>query len=100
MGTFKKSFLVATIASLGVILTAAYMLWLYKRIDFGKIVNEDVKSMVDLKRFEMVILFTLVVPIIFFGFYPEPLMNSIEASVENVLNMYNTNLNSNIAYKK
>ena len=100
MGTFKKSFLVATIASLGVILGAAYMLWLYKRIIFGKIVNEDVKSMVDLKRFEVIILFTLVVPVIFFGFYPEPLMNSIEASVENVLEMYNANINSNIAYKK
>ncbi len=100
MGTFKKSFLVATIASLGVILGAAYMLWLYKRIIFGKIVNEDVKSMVDLKRFEVIILFTLVVPVIFFGFYPEPLMNSIEASVENVLEMYKANINSNIAYKK
>jgi len=100
MGTFKKSFLVATIASLGVILGAAYMLWLYKRIIFGKIINEEVKSMVDLKRFEIIILFALVVPIIFFGFYPEPLMNSIEASVENVLNMYNVNINSNIAYNK
>jgi len=100
MGTFTKSFLVAAIASLGVILGAAYMLWLYKRIIFGKIINEDVKSMVDLKKFEIVILFTLVVPIIFFGFYPEPLMNTIEVSVENVLNMYNANINSNIAYKK
>jgi len=100
MGAFKKSFLVATIASLGVILGAAYMLWLYKRIIFGKIINEDVKSMVDLKRFEIVILFTLVIPVIFFGFYPELLMNSIEASVENVLDMYNENINSNIAYKK
>tara|TARA_B100000579_G_C22546268_1_gene717663 strand:- start:225 stop:794 length:570 start_codon:yes stop_codon:yes gene_type:complete len=100
MGTFKKSFLVATIASFGVILGAAYMLWLYKRIIFGKIINDDVKSMVDLKRFEVVILFTLVVPIILFGFYPEPLMSSIEVSVENVLDMYNTNINSNIVYKK
>ena len=56
--------------------------------------------MVDLKRFEVIILFTLVVPIIFFGFYPEPLMSSIETSVENVLDMYNANINSNIAYKK
>ena len=39
MGTFKKSFLVATIASLGVILGAAYMLWLYKRIIFGDIID-------------------------------------------------------------
>ena len=44
MGAFKKNILVATIASLGVILGAAYMLWLYKRIIFGKLINEDVKK--------------------------------------------------------
>ena len=74
------------------------MLWLYKRIIFGEIVNQEVKAMVDLKRFEIIILFSLVIPIIFFGFYPEPLMNSIEASVENVLNMYNLNLINNLPY--
>tara|TARA_B100000686_G_C16649021_1_gene894469 strand:- start:729 stop:1268 length:540 start_codon:yes stop_codon:yes gene_type:complete len=100
MGAFKKSFLVATIASLGVILTAAYMLWLYKRIIFGKITNENLKSMVDLKRFEIIILFALVIPIIFFGFYPEPLMSSIESSVENALNMYNLNINNNFSLNK
>ena len=99
MGTFKKNFLVATIASLGVILGAAYMLWLYKRIIFGEILNKELKSLVDLKKFEIIILFSLVIPIIFFGFYPEPLMNSIESSVENVLNMYNLNLINNLAYK-
>ena len=96
MGTFKKSFLVATIASLGVILCAAYMLWLYKRVIFGKIINKKLETVSDLKNFEIIILFCLVVPIIFFGFYPEPLMNSIEISVENVLNMYNTNIDSNL----
>ena len=40
MGTFKKSFLVAAIASLGVILGAAYMLWLYKRVVFGELTNQ------------------------------------------------------------
>ncbi len=87
MGAFKKNILVATIASLGVILGAAYMLWLYKRIIFGKLINEDVKKMVDLKRFEIVTLWLLVLPIIFFGFYPEPLINSIEVSVANMVNM-------------
>ena len=87
MGAFKKNILVATIASLGVILGAAYMLWLYKRIIFGKLINEDVKKMVDLKRFEIVTLWLLVLPIIFFGFYPEPLINSIEVSVENMIDM-------------
>ena len=50
------------------------MLWLYKRIIFGKIVNQNLKLMVDLKRFEIVILFTLALSIILFGFYPEPLL--------------------------
>ena len=99
MGTFKKSFLVATIASLGVILGAAYMLWLYKRIIFGEIINIELKSMIDLKKFEILILFSLVIPIIYFGFYPEPLINSIEASVGNLLDMYNTNIKTNLAYK-
>ena len=87
MGAFKKNILVATIASLGVILGAAYMLWLYKRIIFGKLINEDVKKMVDLKRFEIFTLWLLVLPIIFFGFYPEPLINSIEVSVANMIDM-------------
>ncbi|MFL2886764.1 MAG: NADH-quinone oxidoreductase subunit M [Candidatus Pelagibacter sp.] len=99
MGTFKKSFLVATIASLGVILGAAYMLWLYKRIFFGEIMNNEIKLMIDLKKYEILILFILAVPIIFFGFYPEPLINSIEVSVKNVLDMYNANIQTNIAYK-
>ena len=87
MGAFKKNILVATIASLGVILGAAYMLWLYKRIIFVKLINEDVKKMVDLKRFEIVTLWLLVLPIIFFGFYPEPLINSIEVSVANMIDI-------------
>ena len=99
MGTFKKSFLVATIASLGVILGAAYMLWLYKRIIFGEIINNELKSMIDLKKFEILILFSLVIPIIFFGFYPEPLINTIEVSVGNLLDIYNTNIQTNLAYK-
>ena len=98
MGTFKKSFLVATIASLGVILGAAYMLWLYKRIIFGDIVDTQLKSMNDLKKFEILILFSLVIPIIYFGFYPEPLINSMETSINNLLNNYNTNINTNLAY--
>ena len=90
----------ATIASLGVILGAAYMLWLYKRIIFGEIVDSQLKSMTDLKRFEILILFSLVIPIIFFGFYPEPLINSMETSVNNLLNFYNANIETNLAYKK
>ena len=96
IGTFKKSFLVATIASLGVILAAAYMLWLYKRIIFGEIFKNELKKMTDLNKSEIFILSSLVFPIIFFGFYPEPLLSTIEISIENLIEVYNDNLNSNL----
>tara|TARA_A100001011_G_scaffold102351_1_gene108002 strand:+ start:4035 stop:5516 length:1482 start_codon:yes stop_codon:yes gene_type:complete len=92
MAAFKDNFLVAVIASFGVILGAAYMLWLYKRVIFGNLINEDLKKMLDLNRSEYFILICLAVPILFFGFYPEPLINTIEVSVKDLINMYNLNL--------
>ena len=92
MAAFKDNFLVAVIASFGVILGAAYMLWLYKRVIFGKLINEDLKKMLDLNRSEYFILSCLAFPILFFGFYPEPLINTIEVSVKDLINMYNLNL--------
>ena len=94
MGAFKDNFLVAVIASFGVILGAAYMLWLYKRVVFGKLVNEDLKQMVDLNRSEYLILTSLAIPTLFFGFYPEPLFNTIEVSVSDLINMHNLNIAS------
>jgi len=52
-----------------------------------------------LKKFEIVILFLLVAPIIFFGFYPEPLINSVETSVSSLLELYNLNINNSLALK-
>jgi len=91
LGAFKKNFLVAIIASLGVILGAAYMLWMYKRIVFGKIINENIKKIPDLKKSELLILICLAFPVLFFGFYPEPLVNTMEISIENLLEIYNSN---------
>ena len=94
MGVFKDNFLVAVIASLGVILGAAYMLWLYKRVVFGKLINKDLLKMVDLDRTEYIILSSLAIPTLFFGFYPEPLINTIEVSIGDLINNYNINLNN------
>ena len=96
LSTFKKNFLVATVATLGVILAASYMLWLYKRIVFGKLLNEDLKNMVDLNRSEIFILWSLAIPIIFFGFYPDPLISTTKASISNLLDMYNIKLEANL----
>jgi NADH-quinone oxidoreductase subunit M len=92
MGVFKDNFFIAVIASLGVILGAAYMLWLYKRVIFGKLINKDLTKMVDLNRSEYFLLICLAMPTLFFGFYPDPLINTIEVSVNDLINMYNINL--------
>ena len=89
IGAFKKSFLVATIASLGVVLGAAYMLWLYKRVVFGQVTNKDLLKMLDLNKSEIFILASLAIPILFFGFYPEPLLNTINVSISNLIDTYN-----------
>jgi NADH-quinone oxidoreductase subunit M len=95
MGAFKDNFLVAVLASLGVILGAAYMLWLYKRVVFGKLVNPDLKQMVDLNKSELFILSCLAVPILFFGFYPDLLINTIEVSITDLIKVYNFNIINN-----
>ena len=89
LGAFQKSFLVATIASLGVILGAAYMLWLYRRVIFGKLINKDLLKMVDLNKSEIFILLCLAIPTLFFGFYPELLLNTIDVSITNLIDTYN-----------
>ena len=96
LSSFKKSFLVATIATLGVVLSATYMLWLYKRVVFGNLLKDDVKKMLDLNMSEKVILWSLAVPTVFFGFYPEPLLSTVEISVKNLLEIYNYNLETNL----
>ena len=95
MGAFKDNFLVAVLASIGVILGAAYILWLYKRVVFGKLINSELKKMTDLNKSEMFVLSSLALPILFFGFYPEPLINTIEVSISDLIKMYNLNLISN-----
>ena len=99
MGAFKKNFLVATIASLGVILAAAYMLWLYKRVVFGDLINKDLLKMVDLKKYEIIILWALAIPTIFFGFYPEPLINTVEVSIKNLIETHNLTIQMSLASK-
>ena len=100
MGAFKDNFLVAAIASLGVIFAAAYMLWLYRRVIFGNLTNKNLLQIPDLDNSEKFILWCLAIPVLFFGFYPEPLMNTIEISVKDLIEMYNFNLNMNMTEVK
>ena len=100
MGTFKKSFLAATIASVGIILGAAYMLWLYKRIIFGELLSTIKKEiMPDLKRDEIFILSTLAILIILLGFYPEPIIKTYAVSIDNFIEVYNSKIETNLVEK-
>ena len=92
IGVFKKSFIVASLACLGIILAAAYMLWLYRRVIFGQIKNENLKNLLDLNKTEIFILSSLAIPTIFLGFYPEPIISTVEVSVSNLIDYYNSNM--------
>ena len=97
VGVFQKNILVSVLASLGVILSAVYMLWLYKRVVFGKISGIEIKKMTDLNNTEIFIFSTLVFLTIFFGIYPEPLFDTISVSIDNMINDYQIDLNYHLS---
>ncbi len=87
-GTFQKNYLVAMLATFGVILGAAYMLWLTKRVIFGVTKNDQIKNIKDVNKSETIMLSILALLVIFFGFYPVPLMETLNVSVDNLINNY------------
>ena len=88
VGTFQKSYLVSMIATFGVILGAAYMLWLTKRVIFGNTNNSEIKDLKDINNLEGFMLTALALLVIFFGFYPAPLLDTLNISVDNLINNY------------
>jgi NADH-quinone oxidoreductase subunit M len=88
IGAFQKSFLVAVLASIGIILGAAYMLWLYKRVVFGKLEKNELKELKDLNLSEGTVLFSLVALVLFFGVYPNLILDTVHISVEELIKNY------------
>ena len=83
------------IATFGVVLGAAYMLWLTKRVIFGTTNNSEIKNLSDINKSEIAMLVTLAFFIVFFGFYPLPLMETFNVSVDSLINNYEMALISN-----
>jgi NADH-quinone oxidoreductase subunit M len=94
IGTFRVNTWVVFLATIGVILSAAYALWLYRRIIFGALDKERLKSMLDLSPREIAILAPLAVLTIFFGFYPAPIMDVTAASVDLLVSNYQAALSA------
>ncbi len=90
IGTFKVSVPTATLATTGVILSAAYALWLYRKIIFGALVKPSLATIKDLTWRESLTLMPLVALTILFGFYPKPVLDMSATSVQQLVNNYNT----------
>jgi NADH-quinone oxidoreductase subunit M len=93
-GVFRVNTWVAFLATTGVILSAAYMLWLYRRMIFGLIEKDSLRSILDLSLREVAIFVPLVALALFFGFYPAPILQVTAASVDQLLANYQAALSA------
>jgi NADH-quinone oxidoreductase subunit M len=88
LSAFKANTWVAILATTGIILSAAYALYLYRRIIFGALEKANLRSILDLSPREVAILAPLVLLTIFYGFYPAPVLDVTATSVKNLVQNY------------
>ena len=93
-GTFRENTWVTFVATTGVILSAAYALWLYRKMIFGKLEKPNLSGILDLSRRELAMLVPLAVLALFFGFYPAPILDVTAASVDQLISNYNAALSA------
>jgi len=92
VGAFQVNTWVSLLAATGVILGAAYMLYLYRRVVYGELTKADVKAMLDLDKREVAILAPLIIVVMWMGVYPAPILDVMSVSVNNLLENYNAAL--------
>jgi NADH-quinone oxidoreductase subunit M len=85
LGTFQVNTWAAFLATTGAILSAAYMLYLYRRVVFGTITRADVKAMLDLSPREILVFAPLVALVIWMGIYPTSFLRPMQPSVSNLV---------------
>jgi NADH-quinone oxidoreductase subunit M len=88
VGAFKADTLVAFLATIGVILSAAYALYLYRRVVFGSLVKPTLQNITDLDMREMVALGPLIAATIYFGVYPMPVFDATSPAVKRLLEQH------------
>jgi NADH-quinone oxidoreductase subunit M len=88
IGTFRVNNWVATLATIGTILSAAYALWLYRKIIFGKLEKPALFSIKDIGWREIAVMAPLVILTIVFGVYPKPVLDLSSASVMQLIDNY------------
>jgi NADH-quinone oxidoreductase subunit M len=88
VGAFKASTWVAFLATSGVILSAAYALYLYRRMMFGPLEKPSLRTIADLGYREVLVFTPLVLLVVLFGFYPSPLLDVTAVSVKKLVSGY------------
>ena len=94
VGAYQVSTFVAFFATIGVILGAAYSLWLYRRVVFGELVKDDLKNIMDVGKRELAIFAPLIVIALWIGIYPAPFLDVMHASVTNLMDQHQTALDA------
>ena len=92
VGAFKANTWVAFLATTGVILSAAYALYLYRRMMFGALEKRSLRNITDMNTREIIVFAPLVLLVILFGFYPAPLLDVTAVSVKKLVSNYETAL--------
>jgi NADH-quinone oxidoreductase subunit M len=85
VGVFQVNTWIAFFATTGIILSAAYALWMYRRVIMGALTKEELRYMFDLNGREIAVFAPLVVLVLLFGVWPQPLLDVFSASVANLL---------------
>jgi NADH-quinone oxidoreductase subunit M len=85
LASFKANFWYAILAGTTLILGAAYTLWLVKRVIFGPVANAQVAALKDLNGREFLVLALLAIGVLALGLYPAPLVATMEASMQHLL---------------
>jgi NADH-quinone oxidoreductase subunit M len=87
-GTFQANTWVAALITTGIILGAAYMLWLYRRVIFGELTKEGLKNILDLDRREVMVFAPLVAMVLWMGIYPSSFFGVMEPAVDKLIHQY------------
>ncbi|RPH92789.1 NADH-quinone oxidoreductase subunit M [candidate division KSB1 bacterium] len=88
LGTFASNAMYAVLGTAGIILAAIYLLWMYQRVFFGQITNEENLKLKDVNLREGFIIGVLVVLAIWIGVYPDPFLSRMQPSLELVLSRF------------
>jgi NADH-quinone oxidoreductase subunit M len=97
IGVFQMNSWVALLAATGMILGAAYMLWLYRRVIFGALVKDHLRAIGDLRPHEIAAFAPLVLLVLLMGVYPSLFLEPMAASVEQLIAQASTGPGTELA---